>query len=313
MTGPRRHRIAGMASLAAVTAAVTLSAAAPSSAAVTQLGQIVLITPSRVWDETAWLAYPPPGDLATRLQVGRRRVPVYWAMAAVGAPDTTTALGRARRDVSSAAVVERPLSAAERRRFRVIPLYVDADVLVAAAGSPVCTTGVPLGRARAILRGQVTRWAQASPAASGMPEPIRAWVPRAAGGTKLPMLDVAPPRQRLEPARPVPRFGRYGASVTALPESALPARAAQPGAVAAMRYSSAAPSIAGGALCALPIAGVTPSEDTLRSGAYPVTRPVGLAFSRRAAPAITRAIRVEYVRWATGPKGIGRYGGAIRG
>lgn len=313
MTGPCRHRAVGMTSLAVATVGAFLAAAPGASAAVTQLGQVVLITPARVWDETGWLAFPPPGDLPPRLQVGRRRVPVLWAMAAVSARDTTEALARARRDVGSAAVVDRPLSAAERRRFRVVPLYTDADVLIAAAGSPACTTGMPLPRARALLRGDVTRWAQAAPAAAGMTEPIRAWVPLGAGGIELPLFDVAAPRQRLEPARPVPRFGRYGPAVRGVPESALPARAAQPGAVAAMRYSSAAFSIAGGSVCALPIGGVTPSEDTLRGGAYPVTRPIGLAFSRAAASAFTRAVRAEFVRWATGPKGIGRYGGLIRG
>lgn len=310
MTGAtRRRRTAALASLA--TAALASLAAATPAAAVTELGQIVLITPARVWDETAWLAYPPPGDLAPRLRVGRRTVPVFWAMAAASAPDTTDALRQARQEVRAAAVADRPLSAAERRRFQVVPLYIDGDVLVAAAGSPICTTGLTLPRVRAILRGDVTRWSQAAPGAAGMPEPIRAWVPLTSG-TKLRLFEVAPPRMRLEPARPVPPYGRYGASVRALPESALVARAAEPGAIAAMRYSSAAFAIAGGSVCAVPIGGVSPSEETLRSGAYPVTRPIGLAFSRRPAPPVIRAIRAEFVRWATGPKGIGRYSGAIR-
>jgi DNA-binding transcriptional LysR family regulator len=138
-----------------------LSAGSAVAAAPPEEGQIVLFTPEKVWDETSWLTFVVrPGASGPVLRARGRQFRVFWNMTSITGKTTTDTLAAVAEGdtIDAAAVLDRPLTAAESRRFRVVPLYRDADVLVAAPGHPACASGLSLGQVQAILAGEVTAW-----------------------------------------------------------------------------------------------------------------------------------------------------------
>jgi len=280
-----------------------LSAGSAVAAAPPEEGQIVLFTPEKVWDETSWLTFVVrPGPSGPVLRARGRPFRVFWNMTSITGKTTTDALAAVAEGdtIDAAAVLDRALTAAEPRRFRVVPLYRDADVLVAAPGHPACASGLSLDQVRAILAGEVTAWpAVVAGWPAERPGAIHALVPFSLEG-KRSMFGVVRrplPRERLAPPGP-----RYAAEVAATSETAIPGRL-RGDAVGAMGFQRARSLLESGASCAVPVDGVTPSVETVRSGAYPTARTVGLAFLRRPVDPVRTAIRARYHSVVTGPTG----------
>jgi hypothetical protein len=188
----------------------------------------------------------------------------------------TDGLATIRRDArwgsgGQAVLADRVLTRAESRRFTVLTeVYTDADVLVVAAGHPACA-GLTRGQARAIAAGRVTRWSQV---VAGAPvDPIRVVHPVDAGGDPVPHLGTrwvgSGVRWRVTYAP-----GARGAA-----DGGVGRAAAGDMAVAAVttwsriRFRSAG-------ICAVPLNGVAPGEDTVASLAYPEAFPVRLVVTR---------------------------------
>jgi len=268
-------------------------------------GQIVLFTPEKVWDETSWLSFiVRPGTKEPVLHARGRPFRVSWNMTSITGKTTTDALASVAEGdtLDAAAVLDRPLTASESRRFRVVPLYRDADVLVAATGHPACSSGLSLDQVRGILTGGITAWPAVVAAwpADRLPD-IHAVVPssptlqgkRSMFGVVRPPL----PRERVAPPGP-----RYAASVAMTSEASIP-NFLRGEAVGAMGFQRARALLEAGAACAIPVDGVAPSVTTVRAGAYPASRTVGLAFFRGPVDPVRTAIRTRYLSIVTGPRG----------
>ncbi len=137
---------------------------------------MVQLAPSRVWQETSFLpfALPDPIDRIYTYRLGAQRFVGPWIPASASGTTATSLLDRVYRGATTrigasgteGVIVDRPLTARERGRFRTLAdLYRDADVLVAAAGHPACA-GLTVAQARGIARGTITRWSQVAPGAS---------------------------------------------------------------------------------------------------------------------------------------------------
>ena len=127
------------------------------------------LTPPRAWKETSFIpfALPNPLDRVYRYTIGSRTFAGQWIPASVGGSSASEYLARIDKDVNSrylaasdGVIVDRSLSARERRRFLTLAdLYRDADVLVVAAGHSACA-GLTRAQARSIATGKITRWSQ---------------------------------------------------------------------------------------------------------------------------------------------------------
>ncbi len=275
MRAVRRAALAGM----------CLAALVPASAgAATQRTsfQMVQLSPSRVWQETSFLpfALPDPLDRIYTYRLGSQRFVGPWFPASGGGPTATSLLDRVHRGATTrigatgteGVIVDRPLTARERGRFRTLAdLYRDADVLVVAAGHPACG-GLTVAQARAIARGAVTRWSQVAPGASADAIRVRHLV----GGTgdAVPHLGTrwvgTLNRQRVNYAP-----GAVGAA-----DGGVAAAAAGDRSIAAIttwsRIRFASPGV-----CAVPLNGVAPSDATVAGLSYPEAFPVSYVVTRK--------------------------------
>ena len=289
-----RHITIAAAGLLAAAALVPATAGAATSRTSFQLTQL---TPSRIWAETSWFPFgldDPPG-LTHRYRLGAWTFTGPWIPASVSTLSATDGLARLRRDArwgqgSQAVLADRALTRAEARRFAVLAeVYRDADVLVVAAGHPACA-GLTRGQARSIAAGRITRWSQV---AAGAPvDPIRV----------VHLVDNA--------GEPVPHLGTrwtgsgvrwrvtYAPGATGAPDGGVGRAAAGDLGVAAITTWSRIRSRTGG-ICAVPLGGVAPAEDTVASLAYPEAFPVSLVVTRAVpgrsaeARAYVRVIRRE--------------------
>ncbi|MGE0027678.1 MAG: hypothetical protein AB7O78_19930 [Thermoleophilia bacterium] len=273
MTATRNIAVA--AALLVAAAALPATAGAATSRTSFQLTQI---TPSRVWAETSWFPFgldDPPGAIH-RYRLGAWTFVGPWIPASVSTLSATDGLATLRRDArygsgGQAVLADRVLTRAESRRFTVLAeVYRDADVLVVAAGHPACA-GLTRGQARSIASGRVTRWSQV---VAGAPvDPIRV----------VHLIDSA--------GAPVPHLGTrwVGAGVrwrvTYAPGAAGAAdggvgRAAggDQGVAAITTWSRIRARTAG--ICAVPLGGVAPADDTVASLAFPEAFPVRLVVTR---------------------------------
>jgi len=275
----RAARRLALSVFACTTVAAVLSGFGAASSARQQAAewvQMVIVVPARLDNEAAWMhraiqpmdkAGMPKPDYMT---VKGKRVPIVWNNAGAGIGTTDEMLRYAAKPYGgpygrNALMVDRKLTPAERRVFSVVPLWTDADVLLVEPGSALCTTGITARRARLLL--------------SGKDRGIRLTVTANRSGTARPSFDVFPAK-----------------SISTAQESALVSSPVGAGEAAAVGFQRARPALEAGTACAAPIDGIAPTVNTVRSGRYPASRPVGFAFNR----AVYRSTNV------------GVYGNAIR-
>jgi hypothetical protein len=265
--------------------------------------QIVIVVPARLDNEAAWMHRAiQPLDAAGRpkldhMTVKGKRVPILWNNAGAGLSTTDEMLRYAAKPYggpygASALLVDRKLTPVERRVFTVVPLWTDADILLVEPGSDLCTTGLTLRRVRMLL--------------GGKDRGLRLTVPVNRYGTARSSFDVMPAK-----------------SVRTAQESSLVASTVGAGDAAVVGFQLARPAIEGGTACAAPIDGVAPTVATVRSGRYPVSRPVGFAFNKavyrsKHVGVYGNAIRARFLEHAKGALGrafiAGRFGrGALPG
>ncbi len=272
------------ASLTAVAAGIVVAALAPASAgAVTERTsfQMVQLTPARVYAQTSFLpfALPDPPDRVYRYRLGSRVFVGPWYPASVGGQTTAELLARVYRGATTrigatgteGVVSDRPLTARERGRFRVLAdLYRDADVLVVAAGHPACA-GLTAAQARSIARGGITRWSQV---VAGAPaDPIRVRYPAGTTGEGVPHLGT----------RWVGRLNKwrinYAPGAVGAGDGGVAAAAADPSIAAITTWSRLRQRPAG--VCAVPLNGVAPGDATVAGLTYPEAFPVTYVVTRR--------------------------------
>ena len=238
--------------------------------------QMVIVVPARLDNEAAWMHRAiQPLDKAGMpkldyMKVKGKRVPIVWNNAGAGIGSTDEMLRYAAKPYGgaygrNALMVDRKLTPAEQRIFSVVPLWTDADVLLVEPGSELCTKGMTARRARVLL--------------SGKAREIRLTVTANRSGAARPSFDVFPAK-----------------SIPTAQESTLVGSPVGAGEAAAVGFQRARPALEAGTACAAPIDGVAPTVGTVRSGRYPISRPVGFAFNK----AVYRSTNV------------GVYGNAIR-
>ena len=265
---------------AALVAAGALVGPATAGAATSRTTfQLLQLTPSRIWTETSWIPFAlddPPGA-TRRYRLGAWTFVGPWIPASASTLATTAGLEQLRRDArwnsgGKAVLADRALTRAEARRFTVLAeLYRDADVLVVAAGHPACA-GLTRTQARAIAAGRVTRWSQV--VAGAAVNRIR--VGHLVGNA----------------GEPVPHMGTrwvgsrtdwrvtYAPGATGSPDAGVGRAAAGDQGIAAIttwsriRYRTAG-------ICAVPLGGVAPAEDTVASLRYREAFPVQLVVTRK--------------------------------
>ncbi len=247
--------------------------------------QMVIVVPARLDNEAAWMHRAiEPLDKAGRpkpdyMTVKGKRVPIVWNNAGAGIGTTDEMLRYAAQPYGgaygrNALLVDRRLTAAERRVFTVVPLWTDADVLLVEPGSALCKKGLTLRRVRLLAGGK----------AGG----LRLTVPVNRSGMGRSSFDVVPAK-----------------SIRTAPETSLVASPVGVGEAAVVGFQLARPSLEAGTACAAPIDGVVPTVKTVRSGRYPVSRPVGFAFNKavyrsKQVGAYGNAIRARFLQHATG-------------
>jgi len=262
---------------------LALPSAARASAPPLETFEIQTYVPSRLWSTMAWIpdAVEPKFGTRRRLTYGGRSWRGIWNPVAVGGPSAAWAFKSGwsgGNGPATAVLSDVPVTAALRRRWTVVAeLYRDADVLVVAAGHPACG-GLTRAQANAIVRGRLTDWAAVAPGASG---PIQVFYPSAAGDGESHFGVVRPSRgtARLpyaRGARPA-TDGGVGAAAGGDPS------------VAAISTFSRVRGLGG--ICAVPLDGVAPTEETVRALTYP------------------EAFPVSYVR----PRSMGKFGLALYG
>lgn len=222
--------------------------------------QLTQLTPSRVYADTSFIpfALPDPIDRVFRYSVGPRTFVGPWIPASVGGSTASEYLARIDKNVYSrrgaatqGVLVDRPLSARERRRFATLAeLFRDADVLVVAAGHPACA-GLTQAQARSIARGTTTRWSQVVAGATSDPIKVRYPIDRA--GVGVPHLGTRIVDHRR---------ADYAPRATGAADGGVSAAAGGDQAVAAITTWSKVRARAGGT-CVVPLDGVTPTDTTV--------------------------------------------------
>lgn len=264
-----------------VVAALAASALVPvtaEAATVRTSFQLVQLTPSRVWQETSFVpfALPDPVNRVYRYRLGSRTFVGPWYPASVSTLTATEALARLRKDASvgsgtQGTLVDRPLTAPEKRRFAVLAeLYRDADVLVVTAGHPACA-GISRAQARSIATGRITRWSQV--VASAPVNAIRVHHRLNASGDAVPHLGT----------KWVGRLNRwrvnYAPGARGSADGGVARAASGDASVAAIttwaRLRGTPPGV-----CAVPLNGVAPSDETVQSLRYPEAFPVSYVVTR---------------------------------
>jgi hypothetical protein len=266
--------------------AVLLTASADASAKrIGAYHQVQALVPFRIYEQIGFV--PIAGLSGTvKVRVGGDLYVGPWANTTASRKSLTQALTEVRRhpltSIAQGIYADRKLTSAERRRFEVlVDIGRDADVLVVKQGHPACA-GLTLAEVRGIASGRTTNWSQV------------ASLPGASGAIAL--------RHTVVDLAFEPRFG-----VAKKPSAAKGRRdggiadAARDSSVAGVTSWSRARFRSG--VCAVPIAGVVPSDYTVHrltyAGAYPVTF---VAAKKRARGTWPRTLLKLYVRFLKSEK-----------
>lgn len=254
------------AAIVALVLLLVLPVASAGAATVTKREQWQVFTSvgPRLQDDGANLFRITPA--VDRFQLGSVRWVVTWANFSSVAITQNTAL-RVASEPGNAALLDRPLSAAEALRFSQRVLWREADVLAVHPSNPVCANGITRAQAVGVLDGTVTSWPQLV-AEGTWPASIE---PEFHG--------YRPITRRSGYVEPFFGVTRYGAERYPSAESSARTQvAADPQAVAPMRYSAVRgrPEV-----CAVPIDGVRPEDATVRAATYPASYAVRWVTAKR--------------------------------
>ena len=140
----------------------TAGLASPAPAkTVTDTWQISLQMPPQLWDDAASLGNIP-GDGIDAFTVGTTKYRIRWANATVRQlPKYMLRQQGGKYGTTTAGLYDRPLTKKQLTKFTLKQrlLWLDADVLLADAGSPVCQ-GLTTAQLTGVLDGSVTDWQQ---------------------------------------------------------------------------------------------------------------------------------------------------------
>jgi hypothetical protein len=204
--------------------------------------------PPQLWDDAAALPNIP-GNGIDAFTVGATKYRIRWANASIRQlPKYMLRQQGGRTGVTTAGLYDRPLTKKQLSKFKLKQrlLWLDADVLVADSASPACQ-GISGAQLTGILEGSITDWQQV---VGGGSQPVSLRVPTDYLGQPRLMFGrkaYAPGAQRTTDGGTVSVSG---------------------GAVGVQKLSYAARYLTGGRLCAVPIDGVIPSEQTTRDRSY---------------------------------------------
>ena len=243
-------------------ATTVLLLAAPASAAAGpdwhHSFQVNVLTSPRMWEDASAVQFALPLSVQARVH-GKlhRRIP--FSGYTISRRSVGEVLREARRKYHEGnAFIERPLKARERRHFRSRLVWVDGDVLAVHPTDPLCRSGSSLGAVRDLLT---------APAGGR-----DIYVPAGLTGDPEHLFGLEWDRGP----------DAYGRGIKAVGEgSAVAAVASSPGSVAAVAWSAARWALDAGRVCAVPLAGVAPTEATLRDRSYPAAVHAHLVYKRR--------------------------------
>lgn len=223
--------------------------AAPADAkTVTDFWQISLQMPPQLWDDAA--ALPDiPGNGVDAFTVGSTKYRIRWTNASVRQlPKYMLRQQGGRTGVTTAGLYDRPVTAKQLKKFKLTQrlLWLDADVLLADAASPVCQ-GLTAAQLDGVLDGSITDWQQVF---GGQAQPVSLRVPADYEG------------------KPRRMFGRTSYAAGAQRTTDGGTLSVTGGGVAIQKLSYAARYLVTAGVCAVPVDGVTPSEQTTRDRSY---------------------------------------------
>jgi hypothetical protein len=245
--------------LAAALAALCAPATAAARPSVEHAFQVNVTTSPRMWEDVSALQFSHPLSLTVRVH-GTRHRKVPFSAYTISRESIGAALREsAGRYNEGNAFIERPLKQRERRKFRSQLVWIDGDVLAVHPTDPLCASGMSLSAVRKLLTSPTGDKRIYVPAGlTGDPEHLFGikWTATGPNG--------------------------YGRGVQAVVESsAVRAVGSSPGMIAAVAWSAARDALAAGAVCAVPIGGVAPTEATLRSRKYPAAVHATFVYKRR--------------------------------
>jgi hypothetical protein len=208
-----------------------------------------------------------------KVKVGKRIYKAQWSNTVANAPTAAVAASTFKYDPDAGLFLDRPLTAAEQKRADVLAdVARDADVLVLNPANPACG-GLTYAQAKSLAAGEIIDWSQVGSDAG------RVTLRLTGEGFPYGLFGV----EKLPPGAVLSSNGGLGAtmydrsSASVVPFSSvrdLPAEAA----------------------CIVPLDGIAPSEDTVRSLAYPGAFPVHFVMSKkRSRRALDRLMVKRYV------------------
>jgi phosphate transport system substrate-binding protein len=207
------------------------------------------------------------------VKVGKRTYKAQWSNTVENAPTAAVAAGTFAFDPDAGLFLDRPLTAAEQKRADVLAdVARDADVLVLNRANPACG-GLTYAQAKSLAAGEITDWSQVGSDAG----PVTLHLTGEGFPNGLFGVEKLPPGAVLSSSGGLGATTRDRSSASVVPFSSvrdLPAEAA----------------------CIVPLDGIAPSEDTVRSLAYPGAFPVRFVMSKkRSRRALDRLMVKRYV------------------
>ncbi len=214
----------------------------------TDFWQITLQMPPQLWDDAAALPNIP-GTGIDAFTAGATNYRIRWTNASVRQiPKYMLRQQGGKTGATTAGLYDRPLTTKQMKKFGLKQrlLWLDADVLLADSASPVCQ-GLTDAQLSGVLDGSISNWSQVFGSWS---QPVSLTTPRDSYG-----------KARL-------MFGRKAYAPGAQLTSDGATLSVTGGSVAVQKLSYAARYLTSAGLCAVPIDGVTPSEQTTRDRSY---------------------------------------------
>jgi hypothetical protein len=261
----RRWQRAWAAAIVAGTALVGTTAESEART-IADFWQVSVQMPPQLWEDGASLPFMM-GDAIDEFTARGNRYRIRWVNSSNSQlPKYMIQQQAAPYGISTAGLYDRPLTPAQlaRNGLKQRLLWLDADVLVARGDSPACA-GVSTAQLDGLLTGKVTDWRTVFPA----------WPADLDSAVRL--------------AVPVDRTGayRWGFGRQKFPLSSTRTDDAgslrvSGGQVGIQKLSFVERLLAPSGLCAVPVDGVTPTEQTTRSGTYP--RAYGVYYVSRIHP-----------------------------
>jgi ABC-type phosphate transport system substrate-binding protein len=227
---------------------VSLGLAAPAQAkTVADFWQVSVQMPPQLWDDAASLPnIAPEIDAFT---IGSTKYRIRWTNVSIRQlPKYMLRLQGGRTGTTTAGLYDRAVTTKQLKKFGLKQrlLWLDADVLLADATSPVCQ-GLTDAQLSGVLDGSITNWSQVF---ADWSQPVSLRTPTDSYGKARQM------------------FGRKSYAPTAQRTTDGSTLSVTGGAVAVQKLSYAGRYLTSGRTCAVPIDGVTPSEQTTRDRSY---------------------------------------------